>query len=320
MSDSVITPLLAHGETAFTADEMRLMGTTAQDWLALLKPRVMSLVVYSAIAGMLVAPVPINPVMGAIAIICIATAAGASGAINMWYDRDIDALMRRTANRPIPAGRISPAGALGFGLTLAASSVVLMALATNMLAAVILAGSIGFYVFIYTMWLKRSTPQNIVIGGAAGAFPPMIGWVAATGSLSVMPVLLFAIIFFWTPPHFWSLSLFASADYERAGVPMLPVIAGAKSTRRHVMAYTLLMVPVTLLPTLLGYAGYVYGAAALALGLVFVWYSWRVLRDDQDVSGVSLTKNLPARQAFKYSILYLFILFGVLVADKFIGF
>ncbi|HQU02126.1 MAG TPA: heme o synthase [Acetobacteraceae bacterium] len=299
---------------------MRLMGTTAQDWLALLKPRVMSLVVYSAIAGMLVAPVPINPVMGAIAIICIATAAGASGAINMWYDRDIDALMRRTANRPIPAGRISPAGALGFGLTLAASSVVLMALATNMLAAVILAGSIGFYVFIYTMWLKRSTPQNIVIGGAAGAFPPMIGWVAATGSLSVMPVLLFAIIFFWTPPHFWSLSLFASADYERAGVPMLPVIAGAKSTRRHVMAYTLLMVPVTLLPTLLGYAGYVYGAAALALGLVFVWYSWRVLRDDQDVSGVSLTKNLPARQAFKYSILYLFILFGVLVADKFIGF
>lgn len=320
MSDSVITPLLANGETAFTADEMRLMGTTAQDWLALLKPRVMSLVVYSAIAGMLVAPVPINPVMGVIAIICIATAAGASGAINMWYDRDIDALMRRTANRPIPAGRISPAGALGFGLTLAASSVVLMALATNMLAAVILAGSIGFYVFIYTMWLKRSTPQNIVIGGAAGAFPPMIGWVAATGSLSVMPVLLFAIIFFWTPPHFWSLSLFASADYERAGVPMLPVIAGAKSTRRHVMAYTLLMVPVTLLPTLLGYAGYVYGAAALALGLVFVWYSWRVLRDDQDVSGVSLTKNLPARQAFKYSILYLFILFGILVADKFIGF
>jgi protoheme IX farnesyltransferase len=320
MSDSVITPLLANGETAFTADEMRLIGTTAQDWLALLKPRVMSLVVYSAIAGMLVAPVPINPVMGVIAIICIATAAGASGAINMWYDRDIDALMRRTANRPIPAGRISPAGALGFGLTLAASSVVLMALATNMLAAVILAGSIGFYVFIYTMWLKRSTPQNIVIGGAAGAFPPMIGWVAATGSLSVMPVLLFAIIFFWTPPHFWSLSLFASADYERAGVPMLPVIAGAKSTRRHVMAYTLLMVPVTLLPTLLGYAGYVYGAAALALGLVFVWYSWRVLRDDQDVSGVSLTKNLPARQAFKYSILYLFILFGILVADKFIGF
>jgi protoheme IX farnesyltransferase len=236
----------------------------------------------------------------------------------MWYDRDIDAIMRRTAKRPVPSGRISPSGALGFGVGLSVVSVLLMWLATNFLAAVILAISIAFYVFIYTMWLKRRTPQNIVIGGAAGAFPPIIGWVAVTGHLALMPIVLFAIIFFWTPPHFWALSLFASADYEKAGVPMLPVVAGAKATRLAVMRYTLWMVPISLLPFVLHLAGPFYGASALILGLVFVWYSVGVMRDRQDATGVSLTRDAPAKAAFKYSILYLFMIFGALVVDHFL--
>ena len=198
------------------------LGATASDWLALLKPRVMTLVVYSGAVGLVVAPVHMNPILALTAILCIAVGAGAAGAINMWYDRDIDAVMRRTASRPVAAGRIEPASALGFGVVLAVGSVLLMAVVANLVAAGILLLSIAFYVFIYTMWLKRLTPQNIVIGGAAGAFPPLLGWAAATGSISVLPVLMFAIIFFWTPPHFWALSLYASEDYKRAGVPMLP--------------------------------------------------------------------------------------------------
>ncbi len=294
------------------------LGATASDWLALLKPRVLSLVVFTGAIGLVIAPVHMNPVLALTAILCITVGAGAAGAINMWYDADIDAIMKRTSNRPIPAGRISASGALAFGIILAVLSVLVMGMATNMVAAFVLALSIAFYVFVYTMWLKRSTPQNIVIGGAAGAFPPVIGWAAATGSISLLPVLLFAIVFFWTPPHFWSLSLYASGDYERAGVPMLPVVKGARHTRISVMVYTLLLLPITLAPYLLGLCGPIYGLSALVMGALFVAYAWRVLNDSQNESGVSLTKDAPARAAFKYSILYLFILFGACAVDRLI--
>jgi len=256
-----------------------------------------------------------HPILAITAILCITIAAGAAGAINMWYDRDIDAVMRRTMNRPIPAGRITPDSALAYGVWLAVFSVLLMGLATNWLAAIVLAGSIGFYVFIYTMWLKRRTPQNIVIGGAAGAFPPLIGWVAMTGSISAQPLLLFAIIFFWTPPHFWALSLFAHADYARAGVPMLPVVAGARETRKQVLVYTVALLPVALAPWIMGFSGWVYGASALLLGLWFLKHAWAVWTDAQDEAGRSLTNDLPAKKCFKYSISYLFILLGMLVVD-----
>lgn len=292
--------------------------STAADWFALLKPRVMTLVVFTGWIGLVVAPGKLHPVLAFTAILCIAVAAGASGAINMWYDRDIDAIMQRTAKRPVPAGRIAPGEALGFGITLAAFSVVVMALATNLVAAAALAFSICFYVFVYTMWLKRRTPQNIVIGGAAGAFPPVIGWAAVTGGLDVMPLLMFAIVFFWTPPHFWSLSLFAHADYARAGVPMLPVVAGARHTRWQILLYTLFLVPLTLAPWAMGMAGAVYGLAALVLGLGFIVCAVRVLRDAQDPQGISLTRDAPARAAFKYSILYLFVLFAALAVDRFV--
>ena len=289
-----------------------------RDWLILLKPRVVSLVVFTGAIGLLVAPVHLNPVLGFAAVLCIAVAAGASGAINMWFDRDIDAIMRRTASRPIPGGRIDAGSALGFGIVLAVSSVLLMYLATNTEAAVWLAVSILFYVVIYTMWLKRRTPQNIVIGGAAGAFPPIIGWVAATGSLDVFPILMFAIVFFWTPPHFWALSLYASADYERAGVPMLPVVAGPRSTRWHVFAYTLVLVAASLTPYIFGYAGVLYGAAAAVLGVLFIYGAVTILTDKQDETGRSLTKDKPAKWTFKYSLLYLFLLFFVLAVDHFV--
>ena len=293
-------------------------GSEVADWIALLKPRVLSLVVFTGAIGLVIAPVRINPILALTAILCITIAAGAAGAINMWYDRDIDAIMRRTATRPIPAGRIAPNAALGYGIVLAVFSVVLMAAATNLVAAAVLALSIAFYVFIYTMWLKRLTPQNIVIGGAAGAFPPLIGWAAATGSIGLLPVLLFAIVFFWTPPHFWSLALYASGDYGRAGVPMLPVVKGARHTRICVMIYTLILLPVSLAPYALGLTGRFYGAAALGLGLAFVAYSWRVLNDPQDAGGVSLSADKPARAAFKFSILYLFLLFGACAIDRLI--
>ena len=290
-----------------------------RDWIALLKPRVMSLVVFSGLIGLLVAPGHLHPILAFTAVLCIAVAAGACGAINMWYDRDIDAIMRRTRDRPIPAGRIEPGAALGYGITLAIGAVIVMGLAVNHTAAGVLALSIGFYVFVYTMWLKRRTPQNIVIGGAAGAFPPVIGWAAVTGSVTLYPLILFAIIFIWTPPHFWSLALFANEDYRRAGVPMLPVVAGAKATRRQIVLYTILLVPVTLLPWFLGYAGVVYAGAAAVLGAGFLVSVWRVARDDQDAAGVSLTNDAPARAAFKYSIAYLFILLAALAVDHFVA-
>jgi len=293
-----------------------ITGSEVRDWITLLKPRVLSLVVYTGVAGLLVAPGELHPVLALTAILCITIAAGAAGAINMWYDRDIDAVMRRTQKRPIPAGRISADGSLAYGVLLAVGSVALMGLATNWLAAAVLAGSILFYVVIYTMWLKRRTPQNIVIGGAAGAFPPLIGWVAVTGSIEALPLVLFAIIFMWTPPHFWALSLWAHQDYQRAGVPMLPVVSGARETRRQIIIYTVLLVPLTLAPWLMGFNSWAYGLVAAVLGANFLRHAWMVWRDAQDDTGVSLTNDVPAKRCFKYSISYLFLLFGALVVDR----
>jgi len=282
-----------------------------EDYLALMKPRVMSLVVFTALVGLLVAPGHVHPVIGFTALLCIAIGAGASGALNMWYDADIDAIMTRTARRPIPAGRVLPGEALAFGLTLAVGSVVVLGLLVNALAGALLAMTIAFYVLIYTMWLKRSTPQNIVIGGAAGAFPPMIGWAAATGSLTVEPLLLFLIIFLWTPPHFWALSLLKCDDYARAGVPMLPVVAGFDETRKQILIYTLILAPVGLSPTLLGYAGLLYGAVAFACGAVMLLLAWRVYRDRVGPAAPTAAKKL-----FAFSLLYVFVLFAALLADN----
>ena len=304
-------PLIQAADLGFEADY--------RDWIALLKPRVLSLVVFSGAIGLLVAPGHLNPVLAFTAILCITVAAGACGAINMWYDRDIDAIMRRTRNRPIPAGRIQPGPALGFGVTLAVGSVLVMGLALNIPAALILALSICFYVFVYTMWLKRRTPQNIVIGGAAGAFPPVIGWAAVTGSVDLLPLVLFGIVFIWTPPHFWSLALWANEDYQRAGVPMLPVVAGAKETRRQILLYTIVLVPLTLVPVAMGFSGLPYGLAAGLLDLVFLQRVSRVMLDRQDAQGNSLTRDAPAKAAFKYSVLYLFALFGALAIDRLVG-
>lgn len=290
-----------------------------QDWFVLLKPRVVSLVVFTGWIGLFLAPGHLNPVLAFTAILCIAVAAGAAGALNMWYERDLDAAMHRTRRRPIPAGRIAPEAALAFGVTLSVASVIVMWLATNLAAATVLALSIAFYVFVYTIWLKRRTPQNIVIGGAAGAFPPLIGWAAVTGSVDVLPLLLFGLVFFWTPPHFWSLSLYACQDYGRAGVPMLPVVAGARETRRQIFGYALVLAATAVQPWVLGYAGPVYGVPALLLSLGFVVLSWRVLRDRQSADGTSLTGDAPARLNFRYSLAYLAAIFLALAADKAIG-
>jgi len=296
-----------------------LTETDVRDWIALLKPRVMSLVAFTGAVGLLVAPGHLNPVLAFTAILCIGVAAGACGAINMWYDRDIDAVMRRTRDRPIPAGRIEPGAALSYGVVLAVGSVIVMYLALNLAAAFVLALSIAFYVFVYTVWLKRRTPHNIVIGGAAGAFPAVVGWAAVTGSIDLVPLVLFGIVFFWTPPHFWSLALFANDDYRRAGVPMLPVISGAKETRRQIVIYTLLLMPLSLAPWYIGFSGSFYGIAALLLDGGFLFCVWRILRDRQDANGVSLTEDAPARTAFRYSIVYLFVLFAALAADRVVG-
>jgi heme o synthase len=277
-----------------------------RDYLSLLKPRVMSLVVFTGLCGMLAAPGAIHPVLGFTAMLCLALGAGAAGALNQWYERDVDALMLRTAARPLPAGRMHPDNALAFALFLAVSSVVLMGLAINVLAAAVLAVSILFYVLVYTVWLKRRTPQNIVIGGAAGAFPPVIGWVCVTDTLSVYPILLFAIIFFWTPPHFWALSLFVKSDYAKAGIPMLPVVAGEAVTRQHIWLYSWILLATTLLPYVLGYAGLLYGVGALLLGVVFLVSAARVRFGNHPKAPVFL---------FGYSIIYLFMLFWLVVAD-----
>jgi protoheme IX farnesyltransferase len=282
----------------------RYAGATVGDYLQILKPRVMSLVVFTGFVGLVVAPGHLHPVLAAIAVLCIAVGAGASGAINMWYDRDIDAVMRRTAMRPLPAGRMMPGEALGFGVVLAVGSVVVLGLAVNWAAAALLALTIAFYVFVYTIWLKRRTPQNIVIGGAAGALPPLIGWAAVTGDIGWGAVALFAIIFFWTPPHFWALSLYRAGEYAAAGVPMLPVVAGPRETRRQMLLYTLMLWPVSLAPWLLGLAGPVYAGSVAALSLAFTGAAIRVWHDETDRS---------ARQMFGFSLLYLFLIFSLLL-------
>ncbi|PTW62264.1 protoheme IX farnesyltransferase [Breoghania corrubedonensis] len=281
------------------------------DYFALLKPRVMSLVIFTALVGIVLAPGGLHPVLAGTALLCIAIGAGASGALNMWYDADIDRVMTRTAKRPVPAGRVTGDEAFAFGMTLACGSVLMIGLAVNLLAAGLLAFTIFFYVVVYTMWLKRSTPQNIVIGGAAGALPPVIGWAAVTGSVSLESIVLFLIIFMWTPPHFWALALFKSADYEAAGVPMLPVVRGAQSTRNHILVYSLLLAPVGLTPTLIGLAGPVYGVAAMALGAVFVWLAVDVWRRRE---GPLATR--AAVRLFLFSIFYLFALFALLLAER----
>jgi len=281
------------------------------DFLALLKPRVMSLVVFTAFVGLVLAPVPMHPVMAFTALLCIAVGAGAAGALNMWYDADIDARMTRTSARPIPAGRVLPGEALGFGLMLAGFAVVILSLLVNLVAGALLAFTIFFYAVVYTMWLKRWTPQNIVIGGAAGAIPPVIGWAAVTGSVSLESIVLFLIIFLWTPPHFWALALFKSGDYERAGIPMMPNVAGHASTRRQIFAYALVLAPVGVAPWLLGYTTPFYGVAAMLLGVGFVWYAWKVLGMADDDRAMK-----PAKALFAYSLLYLFAIFAAYLADS----
>jgi heme o synthase len=278
------------------------------DYIALMKPRVMSLVVFTALVGLVVAPGHLHPVIDFAALLCIAVGAGAAGTLNMCYDADIDARMARTAVRPIPRGRITRGEAAGFGLTLAVFSVVTLGLLVNWVAAALLAFTISFYVVIYTIWLKRSTPQNIVIGGAAGALPPVIGWAAATGSIAPEPILLFLIIFFWTPPHFWALSLYRADDYARAGIPMLPVVAGAKETRRQILLYTLLLAPLGVAPWLLGYAGALYGIVAVALGAAMIILALRVRGEERG--------HAASRQMFAFSILYLFLLFAGMLVDR----
>jgi heme o synthase len=285
------------------------LGGDVEDYAALLKPRVMSLVVFTALVGMAAAPGGLHPALAIIGLLAIAAGAGASGALNMWFDADIDGLMRRTRTRPVPAGRLDRSEALAFGIVLGAFAVVVLGLATNWLAAALLAFTIFFYVVVYTMWLKRWTAQNIVIGGAAGALPPVIGWAAVTGTVSLEPLLYFLTIFMWTPPHFWALALFTRGDYERAGVPMMPNVAGDESTRRQILLYSLLLAPIGALPFMVGGAGIVYGVAAAVLGAEFVrraFVLWR--RGDAD-------GNRAARRLFMFSLLYLFALFAVRLGE-----
>ncbi|WP_274629786.1 heme o synthase [Arvimicrobium flavum] len=294
----------------FESAGYRLSEATAGDFIQLLKPRVMSLVVFTAFVGLVAAPGTVNPFIAIVAIACIAVGAGASGALNMWYDAEIDAVMTRTRSRPIPAGRVQPGEALGFGLVLSALSTMTLGVFVNWLSAALLAFTIFFYAVVYTMWLKRLTPQNIVIGGAAGAFPPVIGWAAVTGAVSLESVILFLIIFLWTPPHFWALALFKSDDYARVGIPMMPNVAGEASTRRQIFAYAVVVAVVGVLPWTLGYTSAGYGVVAVGLGAGFVWYSWKVLRmQDGD------REMKPAKALFAYSLLYLFAIFAAYMAD-----
>ena len=282
--------------------------TGVRDFVVLLKPRVMSLVVFTGVAGLLLAPGQIHPVIAAISILCIAVATGASGAINMWYERDIDAKMGRTKDRPLPSGRMEPEAALAFGVVLAGGSVMVMGLGVNWTAAALLVLAIGFYVFVYTIWLKPRTPQNIVIGGAAGAFPPMIGWAAVTGDISVGGIALFALIFIWTPPHFWALALYKCEDYEKAGIPMLPVVSGIQETKRQILLYTLTLLPVSLIPCLLGTVSVWWGGFAALMGFVFIALAISVWFDETD--------RAP-RRMFRFSLFYLTTLFAALIFDGF---
>ncbi len=303
-SASLATSL--RSDVAYAEPSMAGVG----DYLALLKPRVMSLVVFTALVGMVVAPVHLHPVLAFFALLCIAVGAGAAGALNMWYEADIDAVMKRTQKRPIPAGRVTRGEALAFGMTLAVGSVTFLGLMVNWVAAGALAFTIFFYAVIYTMWLKPTTPQNIVIGGAAGAFPPMVGWAAATGGIGLESFLLFLVIFVWTPPHFWALSLYSVEEYRRAGIPMMPVVAGAAETRRQILLYSVLLAPVGALPWLFGYAGLSYGLAAIVGGVMMIALSLRLCQQPS---------QRTAKQLFAFSILYLFALFLILLVEHGVG-
>ena len=284
-----------------------------RDFLALTKPGVMRLVVFTGLCGLLAAPVTVDPVLGFTAILCIALAAGAAGALNQWYESDLDARMKRTRGRPLPAGRMDRQSALHFGVGLGAFAVILMGLAINLLSAAILAGSILFYVLIYTVWLKRRTPQNIVIGGAAGAFPPLIGWAAATGRVDLLPLMMFALVFLWTPPHFWALALFVKSDYANAGVPMLPVVAGERVTRTQIGLYTVPMAAVAIAPWPLGLTHAIYGVVACLASAFFALLAFRVATRQTQAED----RMRPEKRLFAYSIAYLFIIFGALVVDRF---
>ncbi|HEX7783366.1 MAG TPA: heme o synthase [Sphingobium sp.] len=299
--------------TTVTIDT-RTLPAHWRDFLALTKPRVMTLVVFTGLCGLLAAPGGIHPILGFTAILCIALGAGAAGALNQWYEAEIDAQMKRTAGRPLPAGRMDRQSALHFGVGLSFFSVILLGLATNWLAAAILAVSILFYVIVYTMWLKPRTAQNIVIGGAAGAFPPVIGWAAVTGDVSALPVALFALIFFWTPPHFWALALFVKTDYAKAGIPMLPVVAGEVATRRQIWLYTAIMAAAAMAPVLLRLTGPIYGTTAFLGTALFAVFAFQVsVHRESDPERMK-----PERRLFKYSILYLFLLFGAVVVDRWV--
>jgi heme o synthase len=292
-------------------DRARSAGGSVGDFIALMKPRVMALVVFTAVVGMVLAPTGQHPALAVIALLCIAVGAGASGALNMWYDADIDALMQRTAARPIPRGRVSPEEALAFGVVLAVGSVAVLGVLVNWTAGALLALTIAFYLFVYTMWLKRRTPQNIVIGGAAGAFPPMIGWAAMTGTVSLEGLVLFLMIFLWTPPHFWALALYRTRDYERAGVPMLPVVAGPDETRKQIVVYSALLAPLALAPSFLGFGGPFYTLSAIVLGAVLLALALSVYRVREGREA-----DRAAKQLFAFSILYLFGLFAALLAER----
>ncbi len=301
--------VLESGMTPSKREACETEESAVGDFLALLKPGVMSLAVFTATVGLLLAPHQPHPILGIIAVLCIAVGAGAAGAINMWFDRDIDAIMTRTRRRPIPDGRLTAANALAFGVILAVFSVTIIGLALNYLAAFLLAMTIGFYVFIYTMWLKRRTPQNIVIGGLAGAFPPLVGWAAASGEISLYPLLMTLIIFLWTPPHFWALALYRNGDYAKAGVPMMPVTAGAGATCRQIVIYSLLLMVSAILPWVLGLAGAVYGVSAVLLSWLFLHHALAVW----DIG--ARDGHAAARALFTYSIFYLFLLFSAMLVD-----
>jgi heme o synthase len=289
-------------------------GGDVADYVALMKPRVMFLVVFTALVGLVAAPGTMHPVLAIAALICIAAGSGAAGALNMWYDADIDAKMARTAARPVPRGNVTPQEALTFGSVLGAFSVLCMGLMINWLAAALLAGTIGFYVFVYTMWLKRWTPQNIVIGGAAGAVPPMIGWAAATGSVSFASFVLFLIIFVWTPPHFWALAILRTGDYARANVPMMPVVKGADETRRQILIYSIVLAPLGVVPAFIGLGGVLYAATSVILGVLFVYFAWQCYRERTGEKA-----DRAAKQLFAYSVLYLFLLFAALLVEHGFG-
>jgi heme o synthase len=306
MADAAISVAAAKIETG--------AGGDVADYIALMKPRVMFLVVFTALVGLVAAPEGMHPVLALASLICIAAGAGASGALNMWFDADIDARMARTAARPVPRGHVTPDEARSFGAVLAVGSIVCLGVMANWFAASLLAFTIGFYVFVYTMWLKRTTPQNIVIGGAAGALPPMIGWAAATGGISLESFVLFLIIFVWTPPHFWALALLRTGDYAKAGVPMLPVVAGAGATRAQILIYSLILAPLGMAPAIIGLGGALYAAAAAVLGAIFVVMAFDCYRKREGEAADRAAKNL-----FGYSVLYLFLLFAVLLVEHGFG-